>query len=261
MTAFDPDGTAYLLEGAVGRPLVVLSHGVGMDLHMWSGQVEALSERFQVLRYDMLGHGRTPGQPDANSIDSFSKQLFRLLEHLQADPVALVGFSMGGLVAQHFALCHPRRLHRLVLMNTVYQRDAEELQGVRSRLELARKQGLETIADAAIDRWFTPAYTDKHPHIVRAIHERIRTNNLAGYLKAYEIFVHADDAIGDGLRNVQCPSLVMTGELDSGSTPLMAERMAASMARAHHIILKGLGHMAPVESPNQVNQALLSFLL
>ena len=154
MTHFSPDGTAYRLEGPAHLPSVVLCHGVGLDLHMWEAQVNALWGRFQVLRYDMLGHGRTAPAERIEGIFSFVEQLVQLLEHLAIDRVHLVGLSMGGVIAQAFAGQFSARLKTLTLMNTVYRRSEAELKGMHERLQTTKEQGLAPIAQAAIERWF-----------------------------------------------------------------------------------------------------------
>lgn len=260
MTRFSPDGTAYRLEGAAHLPPVVLCHGVGLDLHMWETQMDALLARFHILRYDMLGHGDTPAQSGVTGIGAFSQQLFNLLKHLEMGPVSLIGFSMGGVTGQHFALHHPTLLRQLVLMNTVYRRTADELSGVRERLALTEKEGLTPIADAAVRRWFEPAFVEKNPQIIATIRQRLLSNDVADYLTAYRVFVNADDEISDGLKQVTCPTLVLTGELDPGSTPQIAQRMVSDLKNGQLIVFEGLRHMAPVEDPHRINTALLSFL-
>jgi len=260
MTRFSPDGTAYRLEGAAHLPPVVLCHGVGLDLHMWEAQVNALLGRFHILRYDMLGHGETSAQPGVTGIGAFSQQLVSLLKYLEMGPVSLVGFSMGGVTAQHFALQHPTLLRQLVLMNTVYRRTADELAGVRARLELTEKEGLTPIADAAVRRWFEPSFVEKNPQIIATIRRRLLSNDVGGYLTAYRVFVNADDEIGDGLNQVTCPTLVLTGELDPGSTPEIAQRMITDLKNGQLIVFDNLRHMAPVEDPDRINSALLAFL-
>ena len=83
---------------------------------------------------------------------------------------------------------------------------------------------------------------------------------MDGYLTAYRIFVNADDEIGDGLNQVICPTLVLTGELDPGSTPQIAQRMITDLKNGQLIVFDNLRHMAPVEDPDRINTALLSFL-
>ena len=120
----------------------VLAHGVGLALTMWDAQVEALAPEFRVLRYDLLGHGGTPARPDTVSLLDFTNQLGRLLGHLELGSVNLVGFSMGGIIAQCFAAdgtVVPRRIMTLSLTFDHAFVDgapaADFLAGVRETLE------------------------------------------------------------------------------------------------------------------------------
>ncbi|HAG46777.1 MAG TPA: alpha/beta hydrolase, partial [Gammaproteobacteria bacterium] len=113
---------------------------------------------------------------------------------------------------------------------------------------------------AAVRRWFEPSFVEKNPQIIATIRRRLLSNDVGGYLTAYRVFVNADDEIGDGLNQVTCPTLVLTGELDSGSTPQIAQRMITDLKNSQLIVFESLRHMAPVEDPDRINTALLSFL-
>lgn len=143
---FSPGGTWYDISGVAGRgEPVVLIHGVGLDHTMWDPQVQTLGQSHQLVRYDMLGHGRTPAS-GVKGISSFVMQLVELLAHLEIEQLHLVGLSMGGVISQAFAGQFPLRLKTLILMNTVYRRTEEELRGMRERLRITREQGLAPIA-------------------------------------------------------------------------------------------------------------------
>ena len=98
--------TFHKIEG-IGPPLVLI-HGVGLDLDMWDALAAALAPRHQVVRYDMIGHGGTPAQVGESGsgrleLGDFVDQLDELLRSLDLSRIALIGFSMGALVAQAFA--------------------------------------------------------------------------------------------------------------------------------------------------------------
>ena len=255
-----PNDTWYEVTGNETGPVVVLCHGVGLDLHMWDQQLPALTPDFKVVRYDLIGHGKTPPNPAVSNLCAFTRQLFTLLEYLGLEQITLVGLSMGGVISQRFAADHPELLIRLVLMNTVYQRGPKELEGVEARLRITEEEGLSPITNSAIARWFDDEFVGEHPEIVDQIRTRLLTNDLAGYLAAYRVFVYAEPEVGSALKKVECPTLVMTGGKDVGSTPLMAHRMAEDLANARVVIFDELHHLAPLESPDQVNAELLSFL-
>lgn len=256
---YTPAGTFFEDVGASDR-VVVLCHGVGLDHRMWDHQVLALVPQFRVVRYDMVGHGCSSMRRDVTKIADFVSQLGELLDFLEISKLTLAGLSMGGIVAQGFALDAHERLEKLVLMSTVYRRTDAELKAVRRRLKVTIDEGLEPIANLALNRWFDDAFQQANPNIVKQIRSRLITNDLTAYSAAYKIFVEADRDIGAALKRVRCPTLVMTGELDQGSTPELAHRMAADLHNPEVVILPGLRHLTPLEDPNQVNRVLMEFL-
>src|SRR5690554_6429180 len=132
-----PDGTRFWRQGQ-GHP-VVLIHGVGLDATMWQSQVEAFARQYDVIVYDMLGHGGSPLPREDARLEDYADQLVALLDHLDLDKCAVVGFSMGGLVARAFALRHPQRLAAMVILSSVFDRDEEERAGVQQRLAQTRE--------------------------------------------------------------------------------------------------------------------------
>ncbi len=258
-SGYSPGKTWYEISGSCSdHAPVVLIHGVGLDSDMWSPQVKKLNSSFQVVRYDILGHGRTKSS-NINGIASFISQLVELLIFLKIKKIHLVGLSLGGVIAQGFAKDYPEKLQSLVLMNTVYQRTEVEKKGMRNRLIITRNEGLEAIADAAIDRWFDSKFKIKYPHRIKEIHDKLVQNNKQNYIEAYSALLDSDQEIGSALQTVKCPALIMTGEKDIGSTPQIAQRMAKDLKKARVIILPGLHHLSSFENPLIVNEQLESF--
>ena len=237
---------------------VVLIHGVGLDHNMWDRQVERLKTQFQVITYDMLGHGQSAHPPDERFLGDFVRQLHQLLMNLELKRVAIVGFSMGGMVAREFTVQYPEMTSRLVLMNTVFRRSPDQQAAVMARYEVSKSDRLEDGIDAAIRRWFSEDFARSNAAVVEQVRTRLRNNDPKGYLKAYKVFATAVDP--DGTLPIACPTLVMTGELDSGSTPEMAYALAGAIKQGNAKILPGLRHMAPVEGADLVNQVLMEFL-
>ncbi|MEI6801004.1 MAG: alpha/beta fold hydrolase, partial [Pseudomonadota bacterium] len=111
------DGTAYALHGRADAPLVVLIHGLGLTHEVWDQMVPALSPQFCVLTYDMLGHGQTPTHPKPD-LSALAAQLARLMEELGETQAALVGFSLGGMIARRFAQDYPARTRALAILHS-----------------------------------------------------------------------------------------------------------------------------------------------
>ena len=251
-------GTRVRIEGA-GPPLVLV-HGVGLDLEMWEGLAAALAPRHRVIRYDLLGHGASQDPPGPRSLGDFTAQLAALLAALEAGPVDLVGFSMGGLVARAFAAAQGASVRRLVLMNTVCARSPAERDAVRARLREAENAGPTATIEGALARWFSPAFLAADPPELRRIRARLAANDPAAYLKAYRVFAEADREIGELAGRIACPTLVMTGELDVGSTPAMARHLADGIPGARCLVLPGQRHLGLIEAPGPALAALGAFL-
>lgn len=256
-SSVSPAGTRFRVTGS--GPVVVLIHGVGLDLTMWDGISQRLASEYTVVRYDMLGHGGTAPVDGPASLDTFVRQLETLAAELELECFALVGFSMGAMVAQGYALAHPDRLAALVLLNSVHDRSSDERKAVRARLNAAKQDGPSTIVEAAIERWFTPDFRGKNPAMLDAVRQRLHGNDREGFLAAYRVFAEGDADLTVRIHAIRCATLAATGGLDSGSTPAMTRRLAAAIPGARAAILPGLAHMAPVEGAAAVADLLLDF--
>lgn len=250
--------THSVMEGE--GPCVLLIHGVGLDHRMWSPQAAALSRDFNVLRYDLLGHGLTPAFPGEISLDSLVGQLSALLEEHGVTRAHVVGFSLGSLIAQAFALARPECLMRLVLLSGVYDRSHSAREAVLERLKLAELSGPDSLVEGALDRWFTDGYRKSHQRDIAMIEQRLRHNSPQGFLPAYRLFARADEWLAGRLGKISAPTLVVTGEQDPGSTPDMAKRMSEAMPDADCRIIAGVRHMLPMEAAEELNVMLKTFL-
>ena len=253
-----PAGTSYLATGQ-GHP-VVLIHGVGLNKEMWGGQIVGLSPHYRVIAYDMLGHGASPRPDPDTGLPGYAEQLRELLEHLGLPSATVIGFSMGGLVARAFALHFPEHLSGMVILNSVFNRTAEQRAGVIARTSQAAEHGPDANAAEALSRWFSREYQAANPAQIAAIRQILASNDPQGYLTTYQLFATQDMYRADDLGDIRAPTLIATGELDPGSTPDMARQLALRIHGAQVAILAEQRHMMPVESPRLVNQMLLDFL-
>lgn len=253
-----PDGTAGEVTGR-GPPLILL-HGIGLDRSMWQAQVYYFARSYSVIRYDLLGHGESANIEGRVELDDFAHQLEQLCSALKLDRATLVGFSFGGMIAEAFSLKHSHELAKLVLISTVHERSATERAGVENRLETARREGPHAIYPAALERWFSPPFLAGQPEFVQQLHHRMLANDVGSFLRAYEIFASGDRELKGRLGLITCPTLIMTGERDTGSTPAMAWKMAKEIPGARVAIIADGRHMMPIEMADEVNRELGRFL-
>lgn len=250
--------TAYDVSGT-GPPLVLI-HGLGLNRQLWRWQLDELMPHFSVLRYDLLGHGESAHPPGPYHMSQMVAQLDGLLAHSRVQGAAIVGFSLGGLIAQAFTLAHPGKVSALAILNSAHARTDEQRNSIMLRVRQAEESGPAATVDAALERWFTPGFAERKPDVLEQVRAWVVANDPEVYPAVYRLLANADTGLATSIAAIACPALVMTGEDDSGNSPQMAQQMAAIMPHARLEILPGLRHMALVESPAVVNALLLSFL-
>ena len=250
--------TAWELEGS--GPAVALIHGFGLNRRMWQWQLPALTPYFRVLTYDLLGHSESASPEGTPDLAMFSGQLLRLMDRCGVERAAVVGFSLGGMIARRFALEHPDRLSALAILHSPHDRTPAEREAVRERVRHTQAHGPSANVDSALERWFTPAFRAADPGLIALIRRWITSNDPGDFSRIYPVLAEGDVEIARGLERIACPTLVMTGEDDPGNTPAMSRAMAGLIPGARLVILPGLRHMALAESPAAVNEPLCAFL-
>ena len=258
MSAGNAGRSVWELQGS--GPTVTLVHGFGLNRAMWQWQLPALTPHFRVLTYDLLGHGESAPPSGTPDLATFSRQLRGLLDRCDIERTALVGFSLGGMIARRFALDFPDRLSALVVLHSPHNRSRTERNAVRERVRQAQEHGPSASVDAALERWFTPQFRAESPGRISLIRRWITGNDPNVFARIYRVLAEGDVEIAQGLEQIACPTLVMTGEHDPGNTPAMARAMAGLIPRARLVILPALRHMALAEAPAEVNAPLCVFL-
>ena len=256
--SYDQGAICYEEKGT-GEPLILI-HGVGLDHAMWEQQVKSLSGHYRVIVYDMLGHGGSSHPPGPYSLSQFVAQLDALMTELAVEKAHIVGFSMGGMVAQAFALTHKEKMKTLTIMSAVANRTAQQQQSILSRVEEVKEKGPEATIEPAIQRWFNTEYLETEDEVVKQVRTRLQTNNPASYLAAYTLFATADQELWCQLDQIDVPTFIITGELDSGSNPAMSEQMHGKISGSELMIVPNMRHMLPVEGANIVTEAIRSFI-
>lgn len=255
-----PDGTAYDLHGDPDAPLVVLIHGLGLSRRLWDAHVAAFAASHRVIAYDLYGHGESASPPEEASLSIYSRQILGLLDHLGAGRAALVGFSIGGMINRRFALDHPDRLSALAILNSPHERGAEAQEAVEARAKAVRDGGNLATLDAALARWFTPAFREARPDVMATVRAWREAADEESYAQCAWVLAHGVRELIAPAPPVVAPTLVMTAENDSGSTPAMSHAIAAEITGAETIIVPGLQHLGLIEDPDAFVGPTLDFL-
>ncbi len=238
---------------------VVLIHAVGQDLTYWDRQIEALRERYNVVAFDLPGHGRSAGNAKEWSFDYAASMVARLIEKVSGTkPVHLVGISFGGMVAQVMTLARPELVRSLTLIGTASRFPEEVRQGMRARAETTRTGGMAAVIQSSLERWFTPETRLRRPDIVDRMTKTLLGDDPAAHAAIWEVISYLD--VYDRLNEIRCPTLVLVGELDPSTPPAVAREVAAAIQGAKVIVIPGASHIVTVEAPVAVNDAVRAFL-
>jgi len=241
-------------------PPVILIHGLGLNRHMWQWQIDELTPHFRVIRYDLLGHGESAKPPGPYPMEHMVSQLADLMTEVGEERAALVGFSLGGLIAQAFAVAHPQKISALAILNSAHARTDEQRAGIMTRVRQAEESGPQATVQDALQRWFTAAFAAANPGILDQVRNWVTANDATVYPALYQLLAEADIGLETAISGIACPTLVLTGDEDFGNSPQMAQRMAETIPDARLAILPGLRHMALAEDPAALNAQLIPFL-
>lgn len=238
---------------------IVLSHALGADRMMWDALAVALSERHRVVVYDQRGHGESAAPPGPYTLEELADDAARVMDAALPPGAAavFVGLSLGGMVGQMLALRQPHRLQALVLANTSAAHPATARAVWPQRIAAVEAEGLEAIADATMQRWFTPAFRSAQPATVARIRRRLVSQDPRGYLGCCHAVAGLD--LDGRIGAIGCPTLVLAGSEDSGTPPALSEAIAAQIPDARCLRLP-TAHLSVVEQPRAFADAVQDFL-
>jgi 3-oxoadipate enol-lactonase/4-carboxymuconolactone decarboxylase len=246
----------YRLEGGPGKPVLVLSHSLGLDHTMWDPQVPDLLSHFRVLRYDIRGHGASDAPPGEYSIDALGRDALALADALGLDAVAWCGLSLGGMIGQWIAIHAADRLSALVLANTS-PRIADPA-GMEARRVTVLEQGMAAVVDAALARFFTPALLAESPPRVASARETFLRTSAVGYAGAAAAVRDLD--LRDSIGRIRAPTLIVSGDADA-SMPWEAHgALLASAIAGARVARLASAHLSNLELPRTFTRTVLEFL-
>lgn len=250
---------SYLDPNPTGRPAVLLLHGLGADGSSWTLQLPALAAAgFRPLAPDAPGFGKSPYDGRGWSVQRVAAQMAGLLEELGTGPAHVVGLSMGGVIAQQFALDFPQLTRKLALVSTFSVLRPENFNGwwyFLRRAALGLTLGQEAQARLVAQRVFPePGEAQLREMLIEVISHADRR----AYRRAM-LALGRFDSRGH-LVQIAVPTLIVTGAQDTTVSPLRQRVLAEGIQGARQEVIPGGGHAVPVEQAEKFNRVLLDFL-
>jgi pimeloyl-ACP methyl ester carboxylesterase len=250
------NGKQVFVEREGEGPAVLFIHGLGGTTNFYEPQARALAPTRTVIRFDLTGAGRSPlhGTP---GIDSWAADAEAILDDLGVAEAAVVGHSMGTLVAARLAVTRPERVTKLAQLGAVRAQPDQAKEATRKRAATVREQGMEAVAPGIVAAATSARTQSEHPALAAFVRELLFRQDPHGYAACCEALA---DAAAPEYGRVQAPTLFIAGSDDKVSPPEVSEAFAKETSSGSVEIIPDVGHWHAVEAAGQVTSALRAFV-
>lgn len=244
------------VSGRAGAPWLVFSNSLMTDLTLWDAQARAFSDRYQILRYDQRGHGRSDVPSRPSTFDELTDDLEALLEWFQIDRAVVIGVSMGGVTALRLAQRQSPRLGGVVACDCQWFSPVTSIAVWDERIRAARHAGMQAMVDPTVNRWFRPAFVSRNGPALNAVRQMIASTPVDGFVACAHA-LQSFDIRPEFTRNV-VPTRFVVGDGD-GVLPTVMRDMHRALPGSGFVQIAEAGHLPNVEQAATVNGALEEF--
>lgn len=243
-------------RGGPDAPVIVFANSLGSDARIWRDVLARLPERYATLAYDLRGHGLSDCPGGSCSIADHARDLLGIVDHFGIRRFALVGLSVGGMIVQTIAAEHPERVAALVLCATGAK--IGDVASWDARIAAVEREGLASIADGVLERWFTDAYRSGAPVAMRGWRNMLTRQPPEGYAATCAAIRDAD--LRAAAATIRAPTLCLVGDQDRSTPPDLVRDTAALIPDARFETIADAGHIPCVEQPDALARALIDHL-
>lgn len=250
-----PQITAVRLGGSPALPLLVLGPSLGTSARaLWSSCAAELSSSFEVLAWDLPGHGTNVAEAKPFTIAELAAGVLAMVDDMLAErgeqgtSFAYAGDSAGGAVGLQLMLDSPERIDAAVLLCTgakIGEPDAWHERAVR-----VRASGTPVVLEQSAAIWFAPGFLEREPDVGATLLHALQDADREGYSQVCEALAAFD--VRDRLHQITTPVLTVAGAADVPAPPALLEEIATGVKHGRSVVLDGVGHLAPAESPREV---------
>jgi 3-oxoadipate enol-lactonase/4-carboxymuconolactone decarboxylase len=235
--------------GPAGAGLLLLGPSLGTSAApLWGAAAERLAEHVRVVAWDLPGHGRSPAS-GAFGIPELAEAVVALADDISPGrPFAYAGDSVGGAVGLQLLLDAPERLTSAALLCTgAVIGDPEHW---RVRAATVRASGTESMVDGSAERWFAAGFAGRHPSVAADLLGALRDTDAESYAQVCDALAAFD--VADRLPQITAPVLAIAGAEDIPTPPQRLAQIADGVRNGRLVVLDGVGHLAPAETPERV---------
>lgn len=250
---------AVTIAGDAAAPAIVLLHGLGWDRGLWRRQVERLAaDGWLAIAPDLRGMGRTEKPPAPYTLDLYAADIVALLDGLRIGRAALVGFSLGGMVALAVAAARPDRIAAAVFACcTTHSTPAGEA-ATEAMLARAEEAGARRFAEDQAEAIWSAGWAAAHPRAIAGFVEWRAAMDQAALARAFRATYGAD--LRPSLGRITVPARVIVADSDRFVPVAAGGALAGALPQADLVVVEDAGHMVSIEQPERFDRALFDFL-
>lgn len=228
----------YRLEGK-GKTLVFI-HGLSDNLDYWQPLIQPLKKSYQILSYDLRGHGSSELGNEKISMDTYVEDLLKLLDKLELNKVNLIGLSLGGAIALSFSIKYPSRVSSIILMSSFYKSD-KHLTNVFNTFKTSLEKSFTDFFDTILPLVLCPEVIKDYEDELNFIKDTAsKTANVDSYIKAVDACLNYN--IENELRYINVPTLILAGKYDEITLPDNQIELHEKIGNSKIIILDNVKH-------------------
>lgn len=255
ITMSDGCSIYYRFDGDPEKPVLLFSNPHGFTHRLWDSQIDELTCRYRILRYDFRGHGGSDAWSGEYSLERAAQDVMELIDNLVQGPAAFCGLSIGGMVGIWLAANTPDRLSAAVLANTSpYLDPADHLKRRMAQIETS---GMHAAVGDIISRSLSETFRSEHPATTEQLETMVADTSPAGYIAGAKVVLEMD--LRSCLQSIDLPVLVIAGSHDNSTPPSMGKDIAGKIPGARFVLLES-AHLSNIERKTEFNKALLDFL-
>ncbi|WP_101433323.1 3-oxoadipate enol-lactonase [Brucella melitensis] len=238
------------------KPVLVFINSLGTDFRIWNKVRARLGHDVSTLVYDKRGHGLSDIGKTPYTIELLAQDLIALLDRLSIHKAVICGLSVGGLIAQGLYAARPDLVAGLVLSNTAHKIGTPEMWN--ARIDAIMQNGLASILDATMPRWFTAAYRRPDNAAYQAYCNMFTRQPLEGYAATCAALRDADFTAA--AHKISVPVRCVAGDQDGSTPPTLVQELASLIPGAVFSQIANSGHIPCVEQPDAYTALLRDFL-
>jgi len=239
-------------------PVVMMAHSLGCNFHMWDPQMPVLEPDFDVVRLDMRGHGLSDTPIGPYTLDELADDVIAVMDQLKIEQAHWVGLSIGGMFGQSLLLRYPQRFLSAVLCDTMSELPEGALSIWQERIKKVETDGLCSIKQATLERWFTAAFLAAGEPGLDAVSKQLDLATDAGYVACSRAITGLD--FSNQLPGIDTNTLIIVGAEDVATPVSASKKMHQLMPNSQLVIIDNASHISNVEQVNEFNGALVPFL-